>query len=90
MLPEVPDEDDDRVSEVSEASEVSEVFVVSADDKIMAPLTKVQLSPFWPNNAAVWFVRADQEFGVKSVTVQSTPTWLLLCPRMFRCVLRTS
>ena len=71
MLPEVPDEDD-RVSEVSEASEVSEVSVVSADDEIMAPLTKVQLSPFWPNNAAVWFVRADQEFVIKSVTVQST------------------
>ena len=72
MFPEVPDEDLDRVSEVLEASEVSEVSVVSADDDIMAPLTKVQLSPFWPNNAAVWFVRADQEFVIKSVTVQAT------------------
>ena len=69
MLPEVPEVSDDRVSE---ASEVSEVSVVSDDDEIMAPHTKVQLSPFWPNNAAVWFVRADQEFIIKSVTVQST------------------
>ena len=69
MLPEVPEVpaiEDDRVSEVSEVS------VVSADDDVMAPLTKVQLSPFWPNNAAVWFVRADQEFVIKSVTVQAT------------------
>ena len=72
MFPGVPDEDLDWVSEVSEASEVSEVSVVSADDEIMAPLTKVQLSPFWPNNAAVCFVRADQEFVIKSVTVQAT------------------
>ena len=64
MLPEVPDvSDEDRVSEVS---------VVSDDDEIMAPLTKVQLSPFWPNDAAVWFVRADQEFVIKSVSVQAT------------------
>ena len=69
MLAEVPEVSDDRVSE---ASEVSEVCVVSDDDGIMAPLTKVQLSPFWPNNAAVWFCRADQEFVIKSVTVQST------------------
>ena len=69
MLAEVPEVSDDRVSE---ASEVSEVSVVSDDDGIMAPLTKVQLSPFWPNNAAVWFCRADQEFVIKSVTVQST------------------
>ena len=72
MLPEVPEVPDDRVSEASEVSEVSEVSVVSADDDVMAPLTKVQLSPFLPNNAAVWFCRADQEFVIKSVTVQAT------------------
>jgi len=72
MLPEVSEVPDDRVSEASEVSEVSEVSVVSADDDVMAPLTKVQLSPFWPNNAAVWFCRADQEFVIKSVTVQAT------------------
>ena len=58
MLAEVPEVSDDRVSEASEVS------VVSDDDGIMAPLTKVQLSPFWPNNAAVWFCRADQEFVI--------------------------
>ena len=57
---------------MSDEDRVSEVSVVSDDDEIMAPLTKVQLSPFWPNDAAVWFVRADQEFVIKSVSVQTT------------------
>ena len=54
---------DEQVSSTSEHSD---------DDETMAPLTKVQLSPFWPNNANVWFCRADQEFVIKSVTQQST------------------
>ena len=42
--------------EVSEASEVSS----SDDDNVMPP--KISLATFWPNNAAVWFVRAEEEW----------------------------
>ena len=33
---------------------------------------QVKLANFWPYNAAVWFVRAEQEFIIKSVTTQAT------------------
>ena len=33
---------------------------------------QVKLANFWPNNAAVWFVRAEQEFVIKSVSTQAT------------------
>ena len=33
---------------------------------------QVKLANFWPNNAAVWFVRAEQEFVIKDVSTQAT------------------
>lgn len=33
---------------------------------------KVSLPTFWPNNAAVWFVRAEQEWVIKSISTQAT------------------
>lgn len=32
----------------------------------------VKLPEFWPEAAHVWFVRADAEFAVKNVSVEST------------------
>ena len=50
-------------------SEVSDVSS-SDDDDVMPP--KVSLATFWPNNAAVWFVRAEQEWMIKSISTQAT------------------
>ena len=42
-----------------------------ADNDDVMPV-QVKLANFWPNNAAVWFVRAEQEFVIKSVSTQAT------------------
>ena len=42
----------------------------SDDDDVMPP--KVSLATFWPNNAAVWIVSAEQEWVIKSISTQAT------------------
>ena len=59
---EVAGTDDEQVSDAEEAP---------ADNVNEMPV-QVKLAKFWPNNAAVWFVRAEQEFVIKSVSTQAT------------------
>ena len=61
--------------EVSEVAGTDDELVsdeeAPADNENEMPV-QVKLANFWPNNAAVWFVRAEQEFVIKSVSTQAT------------------
>ena len=48
----------------------SDIDVV--DDSAVMSVKTVKLPEFWPESAALWFCRAEQEFALKSVTVDAT------------------
>ena len=69
MHPNLSSDSSHKWLEVSEVAGTDEqVFDEEAPaDNMMEMPVQVKLANFWPNNATVWFIRAEQEFVIKLV-----------------------
>ena len=50
----------------------SDSDIDDVDDSAVMSVKTVKLPEFWPESAALWFCRAEQEFNLKSVSVDAT------------------